>query len=268
MTTQQKTPMQYLEKIRDEYLQLRSQLEETDGELARLRKQRQATQTMATEAGQQWRELFKESRGQRTDRIAELQAEERTLNAELEPLAEMITALEGEVMQLRSKVAPTRQAYLNNIARTRADLDHQHVQEMGSTLFGSEDGQAFLAALSRRLDRVPSEVKSDDVFMSVGLGYGYSADPKSSMVMLNDEQKLVDAEVKRRQAQLVMDTLSQYLPKAGATSAQLPEILTPIEELPCERQSRQEQRAMTPMGRLSMELDRANPNRAAYAGAR
>ena len=95
--------MQYVEKSRNEYLELRSQLQEMATEYQRLKKQRRATEGTGVQAGEKWREMFKKARGKVDGEIRQLQTDEHAMKAEAQQLDELITELEPQLETLKVK---------------------------------------------------------------------------------------------------------------------------------------------------------------------
>ena len=90
------TALDRLTRVTDDYREFRAKLETATGELERLKDQRAATMQSSRDAGQQWRQVFKDAGGAAGKEVRELQGEERTLAAEIEQLDVLIDEPSGD----------------------------------------------------------------------------------------------------------------------------------------------------------------------------
>jgi len=227
--------MKYVEKSQQEYLDYRARLEHLADELARLRKQRLATENTAQRAGKQWREMFKESLGKAGDEVRRLQAEEHAMTGELEQLDELIAELEPQVEAQRVRTAGCRAAYLDKLKQARQQHDCEHLEASAEELLSSESARPFLAALSGRLASSEREFLDESGGLLVSMGYDAPMEAgwyASIAQFPNDDQPRLRKELAIRENQMIAEIVRRHLPEAEA--AERPAILEPIERLGCE----------------------------------
>lgn len=226
--------MQYVEKSRNEYLELQSQLQEMATEYQRLKKQRRATEGTGVQAGEKWREMFKKARGKVDGEIRQLQTDEHAMKAEAQQLDELITELEPQLETLKVKTAGTRASYLSNLRRANQQYDRDRLKESADKLLATEEAQPFLAALADRLTHCEREALDDSAFM-VTAGFdtpvhdGWYA---SIAHFPNDLQGDLRRKLAARENEMIADLVRRHLPEPSRDDR--PEILKPIERLAIE----------------------------------
>ena len=224
----------YVEKSRDEYLALRSELQEMATEYQRLKKQRQATETTGVQAGKKWREMFKKARGKVDGDIRQLQTDEHAMKAESEQLDELISELEPQLETLKVKTAGTRSTYLANLRHANQQYDRDRLKESANKLLATEEAQPFLAALADRLTHCEREALDDRAFMATaGFDAPFHDGWYASIAHFpSDLQGGLRRKLEARENEMIAELVRSHLPKPSRDAR--PEVLKPIERLEVE----------------------------------
>ncbi|WP_027351086.1 hypothetical protein [Halotalea alkalilenta] len=141
----------------------------------RVDKHRQAANAArfeAEEATRQWRDRFRDADGELTKPIRQLKAkaaEHAELAGEYEQLAD---TLEADLEEVRFDNADRRTAYLGHYRAAREGWRRYRVDTLAEQVFGTEAGQALLAAIASHRALIEEQVAQDPV---VGRSFGISA---------------------------------------------------------------------------------------------
>ncbi|NIC37189.1 hypothetical protein HBJ58_10920 [Halomonas desiderata] len=230
-------PRDRFNRVTNDYREMRNQLESAHGQLARLKQQRAATLQSSREAGERWRQLFRDAGGKAGKEVRELQTEEHSLAAEVEQLDELIAELEPRVAELRHWAQELRAQHVTRLHEARRDMAAQRLAAALDSVFAKPEGQELLAALAQRADSVQREVLEDHVFMgTIGFDGHEAAKPGFMAMISGHDREVIANQVEKRKRALVADVVMQRLQALGTEHPQFDEDLAaPLPLMACER---------------------------------
>lgn len=231
------TALDRFTRVTDDYRELQTQLEKAHGELGRLKQLRAATLQSSRDAGQRWRQMFKDAGGKAGKEVRDLQAEEHSLAAEVEQIEELIGELTPRVDELRHWAGEQRKRHVTTLHLTRREMAAGRLAEALGAVFERSEGQELLEALAQRADSLRQEVIEDHMFMgSIGFD-GHEASTPGFMGRISgeDRRKIAD-EVERRKRALVADVVMKRLDALGDDHPGFDDALAaPLPPLACEQ---------------------------------
>nr|WP_163503977.1 hypothetical protein [Halomonas socia] len=230
------TTHEHFTKVTENYLATRDKLEKAAARLQRLQEQRAATLQSRRDAGQRWRQLFKEGDGAAGKEVRNLQAEESTLASEVEQLDELIGELKPHVDELRHWAGELRQQHVHALRTTRREVAARRLSDALDAVFNKPEGQELLQALALRATSLNAEVIEDSVFMA-GLGFDAHESAMSGFMakIAAADRAAITREVKRRKKALIADAAGQRLARLEGSASFEGDLASPIAALLCER---------------------------------
>ncbi|WP_046080009.1 hypothetical protein [Halomonas sp. HG01] len=231
------TALDRFTRLTDDYRKMRDQLSAASEELDRLKQQRAATLQSSRDAGQRWRQLFKEAGGKPDKKVRELQAEEHALAGEVEPLDELIGELTQRVDELRHWAGQMRGQHVASLYRTRREMAAARLATAMDAVFDKPEGQELLEALAQRGDSLQREVLEDSKFLaSLGFDGHESKAPGFMGRITGDDRRKIAAEVEKRKRGLVADVVMKQLEGLGDEHPRFDDALAaPLPPLACEQ---------------------------------
>lgn len=230
------TAHEHFTQVTESYRATRDKLETAAGELERLKDQRAATLQSSRDAGQRWRQLFKEAAGTAGKEVRKLQAEERTLASEVEELDELIGELTPHVEELRHWAGELRKQHVNALSTARRELASQRLAAALDAVFDKPEGQELLEALAQRADSLPAEVLDDAAFMSkCGFDAHESRAPGFLARITGADRQKITEETEKRKAALVAGAVTERMARQKDLGNFDVDLATPLPALPCER---------------------------------
>lgn len=231
------TPRDRYARVTDDYRDVRAKLETAAGELERLKDQRAATMQSSRDAGRNWRQIFKDAGGAAGKEVRELQAEERTLAAEVEQLDVLIAELTPHVAELRHWAGQLRKQHIAHLTEARRNAAINRLNAAMADVFEKPEGQELLEALAQRADSAQREVIEDNSFMA-GIGFdGHEASRPGFMAKISgdDRRKIADEADKRKRA-LIADAVLERLAALDDEKTRFEgDLEGPLAPLACER---------------------------------
>lgn len=223
-------------RVTDEYRAMREKLEAAAAELRRLKEQRAATLQSSRDAGQRWRQAFKDAAGKPGKEVRTLQAEERTLASEVEQLDELIDELRPHVEELRHWTGELRKQHVKALSAARREAAASRLEAALEAVFSKPEGQELLEALAQRADSLKAEVLEDSLFMG-RLGFGGHEPMQHGFMgkITAEDRQLITKEVERRRQALVAEAVMQRMTsRKGDSDAATGELAKPLPPLHCE----------------------------------
>ncbi len=236
MTEQQQ---QHMDRYRDAekiYLEIRQELEEASTQMARLEDQRESTLASSEEAGQRWKEVFRQNHGAAGKEVRELQHQEATLADEADQLEILIRELAGHVEKLKFRTAAARKQYQQTQAAARAALVEGELESSAAAMLGTDQGARFLAALAAKKQCATAEALGDTTFMA-GLGFdGHEPSQPGFMAVITDtDRQRIQGESTRRVSARLASIMAVHMDRAAQPSAALKELAAMPPALACEK---------------------------------
>lgn len=232
MTTYHK----HFAKVTENYRAMRDKLEKAAVRLERLQEQRAATLQSSRDAGQRWRQLFKDDDGTAGKEVRDLQAEENALAAEVEQLDELIGELKPHVDELRHWAGELRKQHVNALSTARREMASQRLSAALAAVFDRPEGQELLEALAQRADSLHAEVLEDGIFMGkIGFDAHESSVPGFMARITGADRQKIAEETERRKAALVASAVTERMARQKGAGAFEDELAGPLPALPCER---------------------------------
>lgn len=230
------TTHKHFTQVTENYRAMRDKLETAAGELKRLQGQRAATMQSSRDAGRQWRQIFKDAGGAAGKEVRELQAEERTLAAEVEQLDVLINELTPHVAELRHWASQLRQQHIAHLAEARRDTAANRLDAAMAEVFEKPEGQELLEALAQRADSIRSEVVEDHSFMG-GIGFdGHESSKPGFMAKISgDDRRKIAAEAEKRKRAMIADAVIERMAALGDEKTRFEgDLEGPLAPLACE----------------------------------
>ncbi|WP_069384043.1 hypothetical protein [Halomonas caseinilytica] len=223
--------------VTNDYREMRTQLKASSEELDRLKQQRAATLQSSRDAGQRWRQLFKDAGGKPGKKVRELQAEEHTLAGETEKLDELIGELAPRVEELRHWTGQMRGQHVTSLHLTRREMAAARLATAMDAVFDKPEGQELLEALAQRGESLQQEVLEDSKFLaSLGFDGHESKIPGFMGRITGDDRRKIAAEVVKRKRGLVADVVMKRLEELGDEHPRFDDALAaPLPPLACEQ---------------------------------
>lgn len=236
MTEQQQ---QYMDRYRDAekiYLEIRQELEEASTQMARLEDQRESTLASSEEAGQRWKEVFRQNHGAAGKEVRELQHQEMTLADEADQLEILIRELAGHVEKLKFRTAAARKQYQQTQAAARAALVEGELENSAAAMLGTDQGARFLAALAAKKKGATTDVLEDFAFMgAIGFDAHEPSRPGFMAVITGTDRQQIQEEATRRMNARLASIMAAHMDRASQPSAALEELAAMRPILACEK---------------------------------
>lgn len=231
------TALDRFARVTDDYRKIQSQLEEAHGEFDRLKQLRAATLQSSRDAGQRWRQMFKDAGGKAGKEVRDVQAEEHSLAAEVEQIDELIGELTPRVDELRHWAGEMRKQHVSSLHLTRREMAATRLDAALNTIFEKPEGQELLEALAQRGDSIHREVIEDHVFMGL-IGFdGHEGSAPGFMARISgDDRRKIAEEVEKRKRALFADVVTKRLESLGEEHPRFGDALAvPLPPLACEQ---------------------------------
>ncbi|WP_444984900.1 hypothetical protein [Halomonas mongoliensis] len=236
MTEQQQ---QHMDRYRDAeriYLEIRQELEEASTQMARLEDQRESTLASSEEAGQRWKEVFRQSLGEAGKEVRELQHQEATLADEADQLEILIKELASHVEQLKFRTAAARKQYQQTQAAARAALVEGELESSAAAMLSTDQGARFLAALAAKKKGATTDVLEDFAFMgAIGFDAHEPSRPGFMAVITGTDRQQIQEEATRRMNARLASIMATHMDRAAQPSAALEELAAMPPALACEK---------------------------------
>lgn len=236
MTEQQQ---QHMDRYRDAekiYLEIRQELEEASIQMARLEDQRESTLASSEEAGQRWKEVFRQNHGAAGKEVRELQHQEATLADEADQLEILIKELAGHVEKLKFRTAAARKQYQQTQAAARAALVEGELESSAAAMLSTDQGARFLAALAAKKKGATTDVLEDFAFMgAIGFDAHEPSRPGFMAVITGTDRQQIQEEATRRMNARLASIMAAHMDRAAQPSAALEELAAMPPALACEK---------------------------------
>lgn len=223
-------------RITDEYRDMRTRLEGATGELKSLQEKRATTLQASRDAGQRWRQIFKDAGGIADKDVRKIQTKEHTLAAEVEQLDDLISELTRHVDELRHWTGELRKQHVTSLYLTRREMAATRLTAALEAVFEKPEGKDLLEAISQRADSLNQEVIEDHGFLAgIGFDAHESMKPNFMAVISADDRRKVAGEVEKRTRALIADTVIERMSALDAEAVRFGDDLDcPLPPLGCE----------------------------------
>lgn len=237
MTTQQSDAHQRFTKVTAAYQDARQELDEATSQLQRLRQQRIATMQSSRDAGERWRQAFKDAKGEPSKAVRELKHEELTLRDEAEQLEDMLGELEAHVASLKERADSLRMGHVISLYQARREESEQELADAVEAVFALPQGQQLLTALGRRAASVQREVLEDTRWLgTIGFDGHEPQHPGFLATITHEDRDKIGREVERRRRALIADVVMARLDRLdGLATSFKDDLAAPLPPLACER---------------------------------